>query len=172
MTEALELESRRKIYDLIKNYPGLHLSKIAALLNMRLSLAEYHLFYLEKNKVIVSTKEAGYTRYYIKNKLGAEDKRILSILRQDTPMKIVLLLLNHGHLKHKDLLQNLDIAPSTLSYHLKKLVKRNIIEVQTYGDERGYTIINREKIIRLLVQFKPYNLVESFKDIWMNLTVD
>jgi predicted transcriptional regulator len=172
MNDVLELETRRKIYDLVAKNPGLHLSKIAKLLGMRISLVEYHLFYLEKNQLVVPVNESGYTRYYVKGKIGTEDKKVLALLRQDVPLRIVILLLKCDSSQHKELLQNLDVAPSTLSYHLKKLVKCGIISVQTYGEEKGYSIINKEMVVRLLIQYKPYNLIESFKDIWIDFSVD
>ena len=58
------LETRHKIYDLILKNPGLHQAKIAQILTMRKSLAEYHLQYLEKSKAIISVKEECYKSYY------------------------------------------------------------------------------------------------------------
>ena len=172
MNDVLELETRRKIYDLVAKNPGLHLSKIAELLYMRISLAEYHLFYLEKNQLVVPVNESGYTRYYVKGEVGTEDKKVLGLLRQDVPLRIVLLLLKCASSQHKELLQNLDVAPSTLSYHLKKLVTCGIISVQTYGEEKGYSMSNKEMVTRLLIRYKPYNFIDSFKDIWVDLTVE
>lgn len=172
MNEVLELETRRKIYDLVSKNPGLHLSKIAELLHMRISLVEYHLIYLVKNNIFVFVKESGYLRFYVKGKIGVKDKRILALLRQDVPLRIVLFLLKNINSQHKDILRNTNVAPSTLSYHLKKLVKYGLITVQTCGEERGYSISNKELIIRLLIQYKPYNLIDSFKDVWIDLTVD
>ena len=172
MNEVLELETRRKIYDLVAKNPGLHLSKVAELLKMRVSLVEYHLIYLEKYQLIYSAKESGYIRYYVKGEIATKDKKILSLMRQEIPLKIALLLLKHANLQHKEILREMGVAPSTLSYHLKKLVKHEIIEVQSYGEEKGYSIVNRETIVGLLVQYKPYNLFESFKDVWIDLTVD
>jgi len=172
MNDVLELETRRKIYGLVAKNPGLHLSKIAELLDMRISLVEYHLIHLIKNQVIDANKESGYLRFYVKGKIGIEDKKILSVLRQNIPLRILLYLLKNEILKHKEILENIDVAPSTLSYHLKKLVKYGLISVQTYGEEKGYSIVNRELIVGLLIQYKPYNLIESFKDIWIDLQVD
>ena len=172
MNEVLELETRRKIYNLVAKNPGLHLSKIAELLKMRISLVEYHCIYLEKNQIFHHVKESGYMRYYVKGEIAPSDKRILSLLKQEIPLKIVLLLLKYINLQHKDILGNINVAPSTLSYHLKKLVKNRIITVYTYGEERGYSIINKGVVVKLLIQYKPYNLFESFKDIWVDLTVN
>jgi len=172
MDDALELNTRRKIYDLVTKNPGLHLSRIAELLNMRISLAEYHLIYLEKNQVVIAVRELGYTRYYIKGEVGTENKRILALLRQEIPLKIVLFLLNNANSQHKNILKNIDVAPSTLSYHLKKLMKNGIVAVQAYGEDRGYSIIDKEEILRLLIQYKPYSLIDGFRDIWVDLTVE
>jgi len=172
MKDTLELETRRKIYDLVAKNPGLHLSKIAGILKMRVSLVEYHLAYLVKNQVVKAVKEAGYLRFYVKGKVGTEDKQVLSILRQEVPLRIMLFLLKNVRSQHKDILQNIGVAPSTLSYHLKKLNKYGLITVKTYGDEKGYSVTDREKVVNILVQYKPYNLFESFKDIWIDFTVD
>ena len=173
MNEILELETRRKIYNLIARNPGLHFSKIADMLSLRLSLAEYHLLYLEKNKIVISVKEKGYKRYYMEgSKIGVEDKKILSLLRQEIPLRVVLFLLKHANSKHRDILKSLDCAPSTLSYHLKKLVKNGIIAINDeHKDENGYSIVNANEIVKIIVSYKPYAVLESFKDIWGDLTV-
>jgi len=172
MNDVIELETRRKIYDLVTKNPGLHLSKIAELLDMRISLVEYHLIYLVKSQLFNANKESGYLRFYVKGEIGIEDKKILSILRQDVPLQILFYLLKNDNSQHKAILENVNIAPSTLSYHLKKMVKFGVLSVKSYGEEKGYFVNDRELIVRLLVKYKPYNLLEGFKDIWIDLTVD
>ena len=172
MSEILELEARRKIYDLIIKNPGLHLSKIAEILEMRISLVEYHLIYMERNNIVIPVKETGYTRYYVKDKVGTADKKILSLLRREVPLRIVLFLLKNINAQHKDILNNFDLAPSTISYHLKKLVKNGILSVRTFGEERGYFITNREEIIAIIIQYKPYSLIDGFTDVWQDISVE
>jgi predicted transcriptional regulator len=139
---------------------------------MRVSLAEYHLIYLFKNQLIIANRESGYLRFYVKGKVGTEDKKVLALLRQDVPLRIMLFLIKNANSQHKTILENIDIAASTLSYHLKKLVKCGLIDVHAYGEERGYSIVNREMVVRLLIQYKPYKLIEGFRDIWIDLSVD
>ena len=101
MSVYLELETRRKIYDLISKNPGLNFYKIVKMLNIRNSLAEYHLQFLVKNDLLVVVKESGYNkRYYIKDMLGAKDRKALAVLRQEIPLQIVLYLLKNPYSKH------------------------------------------------------------------------
>lgn len=173
MNEYLELETRRKIYDLLKRNPGLHLSKIAELLKLRISHVEYHLIYMGKNKLVTSSKEKGYRRYYIGgSEIGLKDKLILSSLRQEVPLKIVLLLIKNKRARHGDLLKEVGGAPSTLSYHLKKLVKNGILTITIYRGEKEYLVNNEKEIIELIIKYRPYEVLDSFKDIWLYLNVD
>jgi predicted transcriptional regulator len=171
MQDVLDLETRRKIYDIISKNPGLHLSKIANLLSMRISHVEYHVNFLEKHEIITIEKSTGYKRFYIKGTIGVQDKRYLSILRQKTILHIVLFLLKNDTVQHKDILENVAVSPSTLSYHLKKLVKHNIIDVQRYGENKGYELKNRQEIIAWLIQYKPFDLYEGFVDVWTDLSI-
>lgn len=145
MVESSEIETQKQIYELITKEPGLHISKIANLLNISTPLLLYHLHFLEKNELITVIKEEGYTRCYAKGQVGSDDKKLLSLLRQDILLKIILYLLKNPYAKHKEILAQFDMAKSTLSYHLKKLVNNQIIRVQTVGDEEGYAVLNEQE---------------------------
>ncbi len=168
MNDLLELETRRNIFNIIVKNPGIHLSKIAELLKIRTSLVDYHVNFLEKHELIKSDKETGYKRFYAKGKIAANEKKYLFVLRQKTAIKIILYILKKGRSQHKEILKNLNIAPSSLSYHLRKLVNNDIIEEDK--NKRGYIIKNRKVIISILIQYKPYNIYEEFENVWNDLT--
>jgi predicted transcriptional regulator len=171
MQDVLDLETRRDIYNLIEKNPGLHLSKIADLLSMRTSHVEYHLLFLEKNDLIKSEKEQGYKRFFIKGQVGVKDKRYFTLLRQKTVLHIILVLLKHQGLKHKELLTEIDVSGSTLSYHLNKLVKHDLLSVRRYGDEKGYYVNNPDEVITFLIKYKPYSVIDGFTDLWKDLNL-
>ena len=172
MDDILELEIRQKIFTLLRENPGLHLSKIAKTLEQRVSLTEYHLRYLEKHEIITSDKHTGYSRYFLRDEATPKLKRNFSILRQETLLKIVLLLLKKEEAHHKEFLEYLDISPSTLSYHLNRLRKNKIIEInQQQGTGRVYLIKDPEELIAWLVKYKPYRLLDGFTDIWKDFTI-
>ena len=171
MEDILDLEARRKIYDIISKNPGLHLSKIADLLQMRISHVEYHVHFLEKHEIISADKSTGYLRFYVKGTIGVQDKRYLSILRQKTILRIILFLLKNDTVQHKDILENVAVSASTLSFHLNKLVKHDIVEVQRYGENKGYHLKNRDEIIAWLIQYKPFDLYEEFTNVWTDISI-
>lgn len=167
---AITHETSKEIYKLISEKPGLHLSKIAQLLNMSKPLANYHLSRMEKDKQITVMNEGGFKRYYIDNDLlGPRDKELLSLLRREIPLRIVLYLSEHSNAKHKEILEHLDISPSTLSYHLNNLVKKGIITTQRYGDRKGYNIKNKKEIIAFVLRYQLHIVLDGFKDLWSDL---
>ncbi len=169
MKEVLDLEIRKKIYTLILKNPGLHAKKIAEILSIHGQLADYHLLYLERNELVTTTKEGGYRRYYIKGKIGRKERRQIAILRQKIPLKIVIFLLKNPKSRHKEILKKFDIAKSTLTYHLKKLVIHEIISEHSDGKDKIYRVENENEIIRLLIRYKPYSRIEGFEETWMDL---
>ena len=170
MNEPLGLEIRRKIHALISKNPGLHVHKISEVLKISDQLADYHLLYLEHNGIITAIKEEGYKRYYVKGKMGAFDRRHLSMLRQEIPLKIILLLLKNNSLTHKEILSYLDVAPSTLSYHLQKLMKNDLICIDVSNNEKKYLVKDKKSIIQLLVKYKPFSWIKGFTDVWADFT--
>jgi len=169
-------EIRKKIHYLIVQNPGLHLSRIAELLEMSIPSVDYHLLCMERNREILAVKdEKGYyKRYYVgENKSGKQETIIFEIISKKIPLKIVLLLLKYRTLQHKEILKRVPIASSTLSYHLAQLIENEILVVDFHGDEKGYSLKNPEEIIRVLkkyeIHIELHLAVESFIDLWDDL---
>lgn len=172
MTETVELETQKQIYVLISKQPGLNLSKIAELLEISIELARYHLQYLEKNELISSAKEEGFRRYYLKGKTGIKDKKFLSLFRQEILLKIVLFLLKNPYSRYKEILEKLDMKTrSLLSYYLKKLVEKDIIKAYGDGKDRGYVVLNEKEVLRFLIEYEPYKILEGLNDTWVDFTM-
>lgn len=113
--EILENENRRKIYEFIEDSPGIHLRELQRVLNMPLTTLEYHLSYMARKNIIHSETGPHYKRYYAKT-LNAEDKKMLSALRQKRMREIVLLILSNGKAKYQFMADYLKIPHSTLSF--------------------------------------------------------
>jgi DNA-binding MarR family transcriptional regulator len=124
----LEFETRRKIYNLILNHPGLHLREISREMSISYGAVGYHLYHLEKQEIINSVDHKFYKRYYVKYKITPENKKIISILRESTPKKIIIYLIYNTCATRKDISDALEKTPQTISYHIKRLSELGIIE--------------------------------------------
>jgi len=152
--DILDLEIRRTIYKYITNNPGLHLRKISRKTNIPKTTLEYHLRYLEKEGLIISNPEENYIRYYATDKVGNMDKKILNILRQETPRRIILFVFLYPYYSRVVISKEVDKPVTTVSFHLKKLVDMNIIEPYQ---------INRRTVYRLKSQIFMYHLLVKYE---------
>ncbi|MFP4050964.1 MAG: winged helix-turn-helix transcriptional regulator [Thermoplasmata archaeon] len=168
----IELETRRNIYEVIKEYPGLHMRAIQRKTDYDLNLVKYHLRKLENERIISEIEKGGYKRYFPKEsdeiKIDYEDKKKLSFLRNEKALGIVLFTLKNEKVTHKELKKEFDMAASTLSYHLKKLVKNDILVKK----KREYKVKESEHISRILLEYKPpEDIVEGFIDMWEDFSL-
>ncbi len=158
--EALDVSTRREIYTFLREVPGAHFSEIQRRLDLATGTLQYHLQYLEKRDLIDAKRDGRYTRYYPSLEIDRRHKPILGLLRQATPRKIVLDLIEHGPSRLTDMSDRLDLAPSTLSFHLKKLMKEDVVE----RPERGvYQVGDREGMLDLLVTYRS-SFIDSAVD--------
>lgn len=170
--DTLALETRRDIYDLIVRYPGLHEREIARRMDISLSTIDYHLHYMEKRGLIVVKKDGRYTRYFAAKKVGMQDKKIISLLRQKSPRQIVLYLLEHPGAIHKDICDAVGKSPSTISFHLKKLVKAGVVEGVSLGRKTAYKVVDEDAVISALIAYRDTfadEAVDGFIDTWTSL---
>ena len=181
--ELLELETRRAIYTLVMNQPGLHLREIQRQLGMHVNLVEYHLHHLIASELIVSVHQGGYNRFFPTqaagsgsrvDRLTSQEKRVLGLMRQPMPLRIMVYLLAAGTALHKDICQHLGCAPSTLTYHMKKMVKADVVVQKTAGEGKGYQLKDRRTVARLLMLYKPapYDQVEAFTELWLDISME
>ena len=192
---VLRLKSRRDIYDLILQNPGLHLRELSRRTDISFGGLRHHLNFLIKLNLIKTETNRRYVRYYATNVMSKENIEIMNLLRQDVPRRIILLLLLKGPgeiFKDKKTLKkamkkpntdffiyskkelmgltkywkepfnnlfSLHKHPTTLDFHLKKLIDADIIEVIKEGKALKYRIKDQDRIFWLLLKYN-----EDFSD--------
>ena len=155
-----ELTTRRRIYEEILLNPGLHFRELQSRLNMPTGVVEYHLGVLEKEGIVVSKMDGRYRRLYPNTAMTRYERKIMGILRSKIGRRIVIFLIENGRTRHGDLAKNMDISPSTLSYHLSKLIKGGIIGREISGRERYYFVINEDLVAKVIIKYR-----RSFLDV-------
>jgi len=146
--DLLKLETRKKIYDFIFNHPGLHFGKISRELNIPKTTLNYHLKHLIKKEMIIKQKEGRYQRFFTSHKVSNHDKNILNLFRQETPRNIILYLLVNVAVTQIELSENLEKHPTTIEFHLKKLVRLNLLN--SFKAENGKIVVPRSKTNKVI----------------------
>ena len=172
--DALDFETRRKIYSYIRKSPGLHLRELGRKLNIPLSTLDYHLYYLKQRNLIKDRQDGRYTRYYVEGEgdIGSKDREILGILRQSVTRSITMFLLLNPNASHRRVCEHIQLAPSTTTFHLNKLIKLEIAQRTQTGRETAYLIIDPDHLSDLLVTYQKSFLdasVDRFIETWLGL---
>lgn len=165
--KILELETRRKIYEIVKKHSGSHFRELERISKLPTGVLNYHLNFLTKHELITQEKDGNNIRYFLKN-IDFENRKLLSLLRQESIRKIILFILTNKNSYHEDIVRSVSLSPSTVSWHIKKLLSSGTIEQIKEGRKTSYKLlINEEEIIKLLVAYK-----ESFLDSLVNKTIE
>ena len=89
--DLLELETRKRIFNFILKYPGLHFRILCIELNISNGTMVYHLNYLVKRGLIETNNRDKHCRYFVSKNLGENDKKLLIIFRKVLYRDIILL---------------------------------------------------------------------------------
>jgi len=142
-SEILNLETRRRIYNYIKENPGLHLRELARRLNLSYYNLDYHINYLKKLDLVEVKTENSYSRIYVSNIIGTEEKAILNVFQQKVPRFILTSFLIFKVRTQKELSEDLEKHPTTIKFHLKKLVDLGVVELAE--SHNGIVYINNSR---------------------------
>jgi DNA-binding transcriptional ArsR family regulator len=97
-------------------------------------------------------------RYYSID-ISADESHILGFTRNNVSRQIVTFILEHELCTFGEILEHTKKAPSTLSWHLKRLSKAAIISV-TYGKNRQlYQVLDSKLVEEILYKYE-----ESFRE--------
>src|SRR5438445_12163752 len=126
MSEGLELASRRRIYDFLLANPGVHLRRIGHTLGMSTGMLSYHLGYLERNGVLKAEEDGHRKRYFIARAFVEAQRRILAVLRQAVPRKILVALLPYDGRTLAQPQASLGVPQASMSDDLRELMQRDL----------------------------------------------
>lgn len=169
MEKALKLGTRQRLFKLILECPGIHFRDIQRRTESATGNLTYHLDKLVKVGLLEVCRDGGYLRYYARKETSVEEKEILELARRKTPRYILLLLLQNEINTNEQLSRILNLTPSTVSWHITKLLETNILYVRAEGRKVFYSVNSPELVSRILIKYKESymdKLVDRFVDMW------
>jgi len=147
------VDARIVILKQIGETPGIRYRELVRSTGLSNGTLEYHLRILERThmvKVDISDGKRG--RYYPIDIL-ANESNIIGFIRNNVSRQIVTFILEHELCTFGEILEHIKRAPSTLSWHLKRLSKAAIISI-TYGKEyQLYQVLNSKFVQEILYKY-------------------
>jgi len=147
------VDARIVILKQIGETPGIRYRELVRSTGLSNGTLEYHLRILERtHKVKVDISDGRRGRYYPIDIL-ANESNIIGFIRNNVSRQIVTFILEHELCTFGEILEHIKKAPSTLSWHLKRLSKAAIISV-TYGKEyQLYQVLNSKFVQEILYKY-------------------
>jgi DNA-binding transcriptional ArsR family regulator len=170
--EALELDARRHIYEYILATPGTHLRGVHRAVALPFGQVLYHLNYLEKLDLVVVKKDGKFSRYFVKNLIGRKEKDVISVLRHEVPRTISILLLFRKEMSHKQILEHVGVSPSTLSFHLAKMVDAEVVAREARGRESIYRLVEEQTVTKTIIRHQASfrcDIIDRFCHVYESL---
>ena len=137
-------------------YPGLHFREISRTLKIPKTTLDYHLRILEKKELITSEHNGRYIRYFVKNNISEQDKKILGMLRIDVPLKIIKYLFLNSDSSKNEILDQLECNQITMSYYLDKLLKLDLVENTDNPNKEEFRIKNKKEIKNIFLKYQDF----------------
>jgi DNA-binding MarR family transcriptional regulator len=124
----LENTIRKRIYEYIKENPGIHYRAILSDLDLPMGVLTYHLERLSKDQYIASVPDGKYRRFYVKGSENNFQNHISDI--QDSILKIIRE--NQG-ISQSQIAEKLKVSRKVINYHVNILIQAKLISIEKNG---------------------------------------
>lgn len=153
-------ETRSRIRDLVGSEPGVHFNEVTRQLDIATGQTQYHLRKLVRSGRLEKESVAGRTHYYPPT-FSTWERQTIALLRRETTREIVLFLLRKEPVVPTEIAEQLDLARSTVEWHLSRLVEHDIVrkaEMDSDPSRVVVTVPEDESVYRLLREIEPHLL--------------
>jgi DNA-binding transcriptional ArsR family regulator len=124
--KVLDHPQRARLLDAIQADPGVHFQELARRLGLGHGVLDHHLRKLMDADLVLLRRAPGYTCYFPK----ATDRRMMDaapMLRSGGSRAVLGAVAERPGVSSRDLASHLGLAPSTVSYHLKRLETAGLV---------------------------------------------
>jgi predicted transcriptional regulator len=160
------------ILSYITDNPGQHYNNMLRALKIAPGTLQYHLNRMERSHEIIVLRKRYYTRYFPVSMENPVDQKIMVLLRQNIPRKLLIILLEDTEKTGHELVELLNVTKSTLSYYMRHLEKLDVLYINIEGREKRYSLKNPERIAELIKKHKKSfgdEMVDRFVEVWVRI---
>ena len=155
--EDLLCDIQNKLLKYIIGQPGIRYRELLRLSGLSNGVLTYHIADLEKSGMIIADRNINnkITRYY-PNNIPIEETGIIRHIRNNAARQIILFILDHDSCTFNEIIEYTKKAPSTISWHLKRLRDSGIISVIYNAGrcQRLYKVRDFQLVTNVLSKYK------------------
>lgn len=157
--DQLVSDVRAAVQDCVRRNPGIHFNALRRQLDIATGQTQYHIRRLLRADELTSEEVCGRTHYYPPT-YTAWERGVIALLRRETTREIVLELLEENQQPPATLTDRLNLARSTVEWHLSNLAEHDMVEKQTITDSNGteqfvVELAEPDTVYRLLREIEP-----------------
>ena len=101
----------------IKKNPGIRFREMMNSVGVKNGVLSHYVRRLEDSGLIHVDRSPRVARFYAPD-VNPEEQKLVSRLRQETPKRILIALLNHKELTFKQIVATIKISPATVSFYM------------------------------------------------------
>ena len=147
-------ETRADIADAVRARPGIHFSELVRTLDLANGQVQYHVERLREEGTVVVERLYGRTHYYPPG-YDEWERGALALLRRETAGDVVAYLLAEGPTHAGTVARDLEVARSTLEWHLERLAAHGLVEKRRADGRVTLAVAAPEATVRLLREADP-----------------
>lgn len=143
-------DTRSRIARTVRSTPGIHFNGIVRACDLATGQVQYHLERLCRDDELIKADLYGRSHYFTPEYEDWE-RTTLSLLRRETTLDVASVILESGPIRPSELAEQLDLARSTLEWHVDHLVEQDVV-VKRYTTEDPVVLeISRPEDLIVLV---------------------
>lgn len=147
-------ETRTRISDAIRSRPGIHFNELVRRLDLASGQVQYHVRRLTDDDSVVAERVYGQTHYYPPT-YDDWERHALALLCRETAGDIVAYLLANGPSRPATVAEDLDVARSTLAWHVDRLVAHDLVVKHCDAGRVTLAVASPDRTVDLLREADP-----------------
>ena len=151
----------------IEKNPGIRYREIMGELGLKNGTLSHHLQKLEEQSVLRVERTPGVARFYPLSVNSAEIP-IIKRLRQETPRRILRLLLDVDEVNFSEMFLRIKRSPGTTSRYVTELVDDGIVKDRFEKGKRFFSLTEKYTVNKLISKYHPdlmSKTTENYSDI-------
>ena len=151
----LRVPNRRRIYEAVVATPGTHARRLSRELPMALGSVEHHVRVLERHTMVYTVKEGRRRTVFAVGQLSPTDAPMVDVLRKPAWARLLADMAGGQEAGVSAIAARLGLPATTVSYNLRRLHARGVLEHLRIGRESVYLVRDGERLERLLRLLRP-----------------